>query len=61
MLKYYIDTAIWIDLYEDRFGFNNETLGEYALKLFSLIIESDNKIIISDMRIIEFKTKYSDD
>ena len=26
--KYYLDTSIWIDVYEDRKGYNNEPLGE---------------------------------
>lgn len=35
--KYYVDTSVWIDLYEDRKGYNKEPLGDFALKLFSYI------------------------
>lgn len=59
MKKYYIDTSIWIDLYEDRKGFNNEPLGDFAWNLFALIKASKNKIVISDFLIRELESKYS--
>ena len=57
--KYYVDTSIWIDLYEDRKGFNNEKLGDYALNLFYFIIEKNHKLIISDMLIKELEINYT--
>jgi predicted nucleic acid-binding protein len=58
MVKYYIDTAIWIDLYEGRKGFHGEPLGEYASRLFSHIIESDDIIVFTDMHITELGIRY---
>ena len=57
--KYYIDASIWIDLYEDRLGYNKEPLGDYAWKLFSLIKAKNNKIVISDFLIRELEMNYS--
>src|SRR3989338_468727 len=57
--KFYVDTSIWIDLYEDRKGYRNEPLGEYALKLFSMIKAKENKLIISDILIRELEGYYS--
>jgi len=56
--RYYVDTSIWMDLYEDRKGFNNELLGEFALKLFSLIKAKQYKLIISDLLIKELEMNY---
>jgi len=57
--KYYIDTSIWMDLLEDRKGYNNEPLGDYALKLFSLIKAKKSTLIISDILIRELEGYYS--
>jgi len=57
--KYYVDTSIWMDLVEDRKGYNNEPLGEYALKLFALIKAKKHKMIISDLLIRELESNYS--
>lgn len=59
--KYYLDTSIWMDLYEDRKGFANEPLGDFAWKLFALIKVKKNKIIISNLLIAELKVNYSDE
>ena len=59
MEKYYIDTSIWIDLYDDRKGYNNEPLGEFALKLFYFIRTNKHKLIISDVLIKELETGYT--
>jgi|TARA_Y100000310_G_C20458742_1_gene704310 predicted nucleic acid-binding protein len=57
--KFYVDTSIWMDLLEDRKGYNNEPLGEYALKLFSLIKAKKNTLIITDLLIRELESNYS--
>ncbi len=57
--KYYIDTSIWIDVYENRFGFNKESLGRYALKLFHYILTENHKLVISDVLIKELERYYS--
>jgi len=57
--KYYCDSSIWIDLYEDRKGYNHEPLGDFAWKLFALIKAKKNKLIISDLLIRELEMNYS--
>ncbi|MEK6938649.1 MAG: PIN domain-containing protein [Nanoarchaeota archaeon] len=57
--KFYIDTSIWIDLYEDRKGYLDEPLGEYALKLFALIKAKNSLLAISNMLIRELEGYYS--
>jgi len=57
--KFYVDTSIWIDLYEDRKGYNNEPLGDFALKLFAMVKAKDNKLMISDILIRELERYYS--
>lgn len=48
-----------MDVYEDRKGYSNEPLGEFAWKLLSLIKAKKEKLIISDLLIIELKMNYS--
>lgn len=56
---YYIDTSIWIDLYEDRKGYAGEPLGDYALQLLVLIRAKNIPLFISDMLIKELEGYYS--
>ncbi|MBW3019233.1 hypothetical protein KY329_03550 [Candidatus Woesearchaeota archaeon] len=58
MDSYLIDTSIWIDLYENRVGFNNEPLGDYAFRLFCLIKSTGCKIVITDSIIRELEVNY---
>ncbi len=50
--KYYFDTSIWLDFFENR---NEPTLpkGDWAHKLLNKITEDNNKIIYSDNVILE--------
>ena len=57
--KYYVDTSIWMDLLEDRKGFNGEPLGDYALKLFAMIKAKSHKLVLSDLLIRELESNYS--
>jgi len=57
--KYYLDTSIWMDLYENRKGYNNEPLGDYAFKLLILIKRKRALLIISDILINELEMNYS--
>lgn len=57
--KYYLDTSIWIDLYEDRKGYKNEPLGDFAWKLFASIKANKSNIIISDFLVRELEVNYS--
>jgi len=60
-LRYYIDTSIWMDLYEGRNGYNNEPLGEYAFKLFSNIKLKGGRIVISYFLLQELNRYYTSD
>ena len=51
MVKYYLDTSIWLDHYEKR-GRN----GEIALALISKILNENEIIIYSDFHINELKS-----
>lgn len=57
--KYYVDTSIWMDLVEDRRGYNNEPLGDYALKLFAMIKAKKHNLVISNLLIRELESNYS--
>lgn len=54
-----MDTAIWIDLYENRKGYLGEPLGEYAFSLFKMIKSKNCKIVVTDLILIELEMNYS--
>jgi len=45
MQKYYLDTCIWRDFFEDRFGRSGNPLGSHAAKLFFKMISNNDRII----------------
>jgi predicted nucleic acid-binding protein len=57
--KYYLDTSVWMDYYEDREGYNREPLGKYAWKLLSLIKGEGKVLVISDVLFRELEVNYS--
>ncbi len=57
--EYIIDTSIWVDIYEDRKGYNNEPLGDYAFKLLVKIKAKEMAIVLTDFLIKELETLYS--
>ena len=57
--EYIIDTSIWVDLYEDRKGYNNEPLGDYAFKLLVKIKAKESVVVFTDFLIKELETLYS--
>ncbi len=57
--RYYLDTSIWMDIYEDRKGYNNEPLGDYAWKLLGLIKSKKLSLVVSDLLIRELEMNYS--
>ena len=57
--EYIIDTSIWVDLYEDRKGYNNEPLGDYAFKLLVKIKAKESAIVLTDFLVKELETLYS--
>jgi len=58
-MKYYIDTCIWIDYWENRSD-NFRPLGEFAFNFFNKLNEEDS-IYYSDLTIKELRTKYSNE
>ncbi len=56
--KYYLDSSIWRDYYEDRSD-KFRPLGEWALKLINNIIKNKDYILYSDFIIEELEIKYS--
>ena len=57
--KFYIDSCIWVDLYENRKGYRGEPLGEYAKKMLSLIKAREDRIVVSDLLLRELRKKYT--
>ena len=58
-IKYLIDTSIWVGLYENRNGYHDEPLGDFAFKLFCMIKAKEDKIVITDLTIRELEMNYS--
>jgi predicted nucleic acid-binding protein len=57
--RYYLDTSIWLDYYENRTD-RFRPLGEWALALLSLIRERKDTILVSDVILQELGTYYSE-
>jgi predicted nucleic acid-binding protein len=57
MIRYYIDTCIWIDYFEDRKD-KFRPLGDWALSLIKKIIENGDYFVISDHLITELSKNY---
>ncbi|MCK4589561.1 MAG: PIN domain-containing protein [Nanoarchaeota archaeon] len=57
--KYYIDTCIWRDHYENRFGPQGRPLGNYATKLFTKIMKDKDTIIFSNHIIYEMEKAFT--
>ncbi|MFH0798543.1 MAG: PIN domain-containing protein [Candidatus Woesearchaeota archaeon] len=55
---FYIDTAIWIDCYEDRKD-KFKDLGKIALIFFNFLLASKSKIVISNFLMEELSNFYS--
>ena len=56
--KYYLDTSIWRDYYEDRKD-PSKDIGEFAFKLLSKLLASNSKIVVSDFLLRELEIDYS--
>ncbi len=56
---YYLDTCIWRDHFENRFGPEGRPLGKYATNLFYKIIENQDKLLFSDLLVEELKIAFS--
>ncbi len=58
-MRFYLDASIWTDLYDNRKGFRNEPLGDYAFALILMIKTKEYKIILTDLLIRELEMNYS--
>jgi predicted nucleic acid-binding protein len=58
-MRYYLDTSIWMDVYEDRKGFKSEPLGDYALKLLGMLKANKIILVVTDILIKELELNYS--
>ncbi len=56
--KYYIDSSIWVDYYEDRKD-PSKDIGEFAFKLLCKLLASKSKIVVSTFLLRELETVYS--
>ncbi|MBW2971681.1 type II toxin-antitoxin system VapC family toxin [Candidatus Woesearchaeota archaeon] len=57
--RFYIDSSIWMDIYEDRRGYSGEPLALYGLRLLELILAKRETLIITDTLIDELSFYYS--
>ena len=57
--KYYLDTSIWRDYYENRSD-KFRPLGEWALNLLTNILENEDYVLYSDFIIEELKIRYGE-
>jgi predicted nucleic acid-binding protein len=58
--RYYVDTSIWRDYYENRSD-KFRPLGEWALSFFNNTLENGDFILYSDFVLIELGIKYDDE
>lgn len=56
--KYYLDTSVWMDYYEDRKD-PYKDIGEFAFKLLCRLLASKSKIVVSTFLLNELETAYS--
>jgi predicted nucleic acid-binding protein len=59
--RYYFDTCIWRDHYENRFGLGGRPLGGYATKLFIKILRKKDNLFFSEFIIRELKSDYKEE
>jgi predicted nucleic acid-binding protein len=58
--RFYLDTSIWMDYYEDRKD-PNKHLGELAFRLLCKLLASKSAIVVSQIIFLEMATYYSMD
>ena len=57
-MKYYVDTSIWRDFYEDRKD-RLRPLGEFAFEFFKMVKTNHEKVLYSELVIKELLVGYS--
>lgn len=60
-MKYYLDTCIWRDHYENRLGRNGRPLGLYASRLFEHILKKRHTLLYSEFTIRELKIDFDEE
>jgi predicted nucleic acid-binding protein len=60
MTKYYFDTCIWRDHYENRIGSQGRPLGKYATNLFANVIKNQDTLLFSEFIIRELKNGFNE-
>ena len=55
--KYYLDTSIWMDYYEDRQD-PSKDIGELAFKLLCRLLASNSTIVVSSFLLRELEVTY---
>lgn len=58
--RYFIDTCIWRDFYENRTSKSNRPIGKYAADLFMKILNKKYKILFSIALVWELKKDYDE-
>lgn len=58
--KYWFDTCLWRDFYEDRTSKSGNPLGKYAADLFMKILQNKDNILFSESLIWELKKDYGE-
>jgi predicted nucleic acid-binding protein len=61
MKYYYLDSCIWRDHYEDRFGPGGRPLGRYATKLVMKIMKDRSSILVSDVVVRELSKEFGEE
>ncbi|MFH1649963.1 MAG: PIN domain-containing protein [Candidatus Woesearchaeota archaeon] len=57
--KYYLDTCIWRDFYENRMGLHGKPLGKQANNLFTKVISKRFMLLYSDLTVKELSIDYT--
>lgn len=57
-MKYYLDSCIWRDYWEDRRD-NMRPLGEFALNFLNKIIDNQDFVVVSNLVRKELSTRFS--
>ncbi|MDO8740337.1 MAG: PIN domain-containing protein [Candidatus Woesearchaeota archaeon] len=58
--KYWFDTCIWRDFYEDRFSKAGNPLGKYASDAFMAVLKNKDNILFSESLVQELKKDYDE-
>ena len=57
--RFYLDTSIWVDVYEDRKCYSGKPLGKYGLALLAKLLEDRYVLIVTDLLVEELYRNYS--